>query len=335
MKSLTILCILLMSHVLYGQMIYKAGDVLTLSSGRAGTGSKLIHVDRAGNQRIVSSGQYMMDTFGLTVDANGNAYVASFTMDAIVKVDLSTGSQELVSEGGLLNFPNQITTDKAGNLYVTVHGHTSNGSGDSPAGVVKIDIVTRIQQWVSSGDYFIQPTGLSFNRDDKLVVVRNRITPPQIVEIISPSDHTLLSEGQLLISPVGLTIDEFNNIVIADAGYETYGAIISIDPLTGDQTIISSGGLFHDPNSVAVDSADGTLVVADSAANALFTVNPYTGEQDVLTYIVPYPSGVVILTTEQVVLINDIPEGRHTWLAVVTLMAIVSRSFLNGKTKPK
>ena len=64
------------------------------------------------------------------------------------------------------------------------------------------------------------------------------------------------------------------------------GEILRVDPTTGAQTVVSSGGQFVDPYSVAV-APDGSLVVADpgtyGGTGTIFRVDPTTGAQSVIT----------------------------------------------------
>ena len=64
------------------------------------------------------------------------------------------------------------------------------------------------------------------------------------------------------------------------------GALISVDPLTGAQQVVSSGGDFVAPSGVAVE-ADGNVLVVDTEAfnglGAMFRVDPATGVQTTLT----------------------------------------------------
>ncbi|SIO67254.1 PQQ-like domain-containing protein [Singulisphaera sp. GP187] len=64
------------------------------------------------------------------------------------------------------------------------------------------------------------------------------------------------------------------------------GKVIRIDAATGAQTIVSAGGQFIDPYSVA-QASDGSLIVADQGllggTGTLFRVDPVTGVQTVIT----------------------------------------------------
>lgn len=58
------------------------------------------------------------------------------------------------------------------------------------------------------------------------------------------------------------------------------GAVVKIDPVTGEHTPISVGGLFRDPTGVALDPTTGQLVVTDrDRPLELVGVDPETGDQ--------------------------------------------------------
>jgi len=76
---------------------------------------------------------------------------------------------------------------------------------------------------------------------------------------------------------------EFGEIIVAD---DNTDAIIRVNPLTGEQTLISQGGFFRDPENVVIDS-DGNILVADGRAaggnGAIIKVDPVTGFQTILS----------------------------------------------------
>ena len=65
------------------------------------------------------------------------------------------------------------------------------------------------------------------------------------------------------------------DILVADPGA---GAVIRVDPASGAQTTVSSGGIFAFPLGIAVE-ADGNILVADFIAGAVIRVDPATGAQ--------------------------------------------------------
>jgi len=73
------------------------------------------------------------------------------------------------------------------------------------------------------------------------------------------------------------------NMIVVDIGeFVGEGKIIQVDPETGDQTIISTGGLFDTPIDIALDS-NGDIIVVDPDAfggsGGIIRVDPTTGVQ--------------------------------------------------------
>ena len=64
-------------------------------------------------------------------------------------------------------------------------------------------------------------------------------------------------------------------------------AVVRVDPLTGDRTIVSStsngtGPAFNNPLGIAVE-ATGDLVVVDADLDAVVRVDPVTGDRTIVS----------------------------------------------------
>jgi len=91
----------------------------------------------------------------------------------------------------------------------------------------------------------------------------------------------------LILGTLGFT-DAFaqlspGDIIIADQGAN---AIIKVDPITGAQTLISSGDLFSLATTLDLDS-NGDIIVADvdfgNAGGNIIKVDPITGDQTLIS----------------------------------------------------
>ena len=119
--------------------------------------------------------------------------------------------------------------------------------------------------------------------------------------VVNPAtgDRTILSDfgnagqGPLGYQPFGIAVAESGNILVADWGGGSNGALFVVNPSTGARTILSDfgnagqGPLGADPIGVAVNSS-GTIYVIDYNAGtsnngALFVVNPTTGNRTILS----------------------------------------------------
>jgi hypothetical protein len=94
-------------------------------------------------------------------------------------------------------------------------------------------------------------------------------------------------------------------ILVVDAGLFGIGKIIRIDPVTGTQTILTSGDLFVRPFDLAID-ASGQILVADTEAfggsGGVIKVDPGSGVQTPLSFGDNFqgPAGITLDSTGQI-----------------------------------
>lgn len=87
-----------------------------------------------------------------------------------------------------------------------------------------------------------------------------------------------------LVTPSGAVTLNPGDVLVADSdAFGGMGGVIRVDPVTGAQTLISSGGFFKDPIGIAF-AANGDILVSDFQAFAgekggVIRVNPMTGAQ--------------------------------------------------------
>jgi Ca2+-binding RTX toxin-like protein len=97
----------------------------------------------------------------------------------------------------------------------------------------------------------------------------------------------------LLVVPAEAAISP-GDVIVADREADGgTGALIRVDPVTGQQSIVSDNTistqkLFEDPEGVALDPVDGSLLVADSGAfqsgnGGVIRVEPDTGQQSAVS----------------------------------------------------
>jgi len=82
------------------------------------------------------------------------------------------------------------------------------------------------------------------------------------------------------------------DILVTSSGLGSGGpsSVIRVDPVSGSQTTVSTGGDFDDPRGIAVE-ADGDILVAD-LADGVIRVDPVTGAQTTVSsggsFVTPY-----------------------------------------------
>jgi len=97
------------------------------------------------------------------------------------------------------------------------------------------------------------------------------------------------SSGGLMKVPEQMRFDAAGRLLVADFQSSGGGAILSIDPVSGAQTLVSSGNHFtlgHGPIGIAIESSGNLLVGVNTNPGGIpevVRVNPVTGAQTLLT----------------------------------------------------
>ena len=131
------------------------------------------------------------------------------------------------------------------------------------------------------GDPYVVYTANSFSTG--AVILRTEPGSGSLVEISRNGP-----QGNLFQRPYDLAVEPDGNLLVADIGVPNRkdGAVIRVDPLTGRQSLVSSGGEFFDPAGLAV-APDGQIYVVDNRApdndGAVIRVDPRTGAQTLVT----------------------------------------------------
>jgi DNA-binding beta-propeller fold protein YncE len=131
------------------------------------------------------------------------------------------------------------------------------------------------------GDPYVVYTANSFSTG--AVILR---TEPGTGSLVEVSRNGPL--GNLFRRPYDLAVEPDGNLVVADLGEPNRkdGAVIRVNPLTGVQSLVSSGGEFFDPAGIAV-APDGRIYIVDNRApdndGAVIRVDPRTGAQTLVT----------------------------------------------------
>ncbi len=94
---------------------------------------------------------------------------------------------------------------------------------------------------------------------------------------IASSAPATVAVGQKLMQPFGICVGRDGEYLVSDTGSM---GIVGINPATGQQRMVSSGGALGVPFGMAVES-DGSLLVANG--QALLRVDPQSGEQMVVS----------------------------------------------------
>jgi len=132
--------------------------------------------------------------------------------------------------------------------------------------------LTEISRNGAQGDHFRHPYDIAVGADGSLLVA-------DMGAFATPTDHTpdgriirvdpvtgqqsLLTSGNLLVDPAGLTIAPDGLIyVVENVGTLGTPSVISVNPATGAQTLVTQGGQLCYPFGIAAE-ADGSLLVTN------------------------------------------------------------------------
>jgi sugar lactone lactonase YvrE len=249
------------------------GDLLVVDSQMGG----LLRIDPdTGSQTTVATG--IAGANGITIRGDGGVYVTGSSADSVVRVDLSTGTTQVVGSGGDLGGPQDIAAQSDGQLIVldgfggVLRINPDTYDGGNPAG--NQTILVQSSELVAAQGIGIDPDGNLLISDAGvgngaiLRTFRNGGTPVEV------------SSGASLMGPEGIAsgrvVPRPGDILVADAVRD---AIVGIDPATGDQWIVSRYGLLAFPDGIAIEAGGNSLLVAESQNNALLRIDLTTGQQ--------------------------------------------------------
>jgi sugar lactone lactonase YvrE len=262
-----------------------SGHLLVSDVSTGGIG-ELIEVDPAtGAQTIFSSGGLFQHPSGIAFASDGTVIVSDRVAHAIIAVNPQTGTQTVVSSGGMLGDPVNVNVAANGDIIVC----DPAAFGGNPGGVIRINPTTGLQTAVASGGHFVVAIGLAVEASGTFLVGDRGPQawgPDGIIIRITPDtgSQVVLAQGGLLWNPDHLAIGINGDIFVADHDSpDGGGSVFRIDPVSGLQSAVSSGGFFSGGTSGIAIAADGNIYVSDFNAidgnGAIFSVNPITGQQ--------------------------------------------------------
>ncbi len=243
----------------------------------------------------IGSGPKFKRPSGIAVEASGDLVVTDIDLNAVLRVDATTGNRLILSDVGV----------GAGTAFALLQAIAVEASGDLVAvdqvwdAVIRVDPVTGDRTIVSdpstgAGAPVYSLFGIAVEASGNLVV-----TDPsaQAVLRVDPvtGDRTTVSRvfggvgsGPNFDFPDGIAVEASGDLVVADSELD---AVIRVDPVTGDRTIVSgrftgSGPKLISPEDIAVE-ASGDLVVTGRPlfgnSGAVFRVDPVTGDRTIVS----------------------------------------------------
>ena len=117
-----------------------------------------------------------------------------------------------------------------------------------------------------------------------LLLLGLAVTAALLLTALVPDVAQGTGAGPDFADPHDIAVEASGDLVVADPGLV---AVLRVDPVTGDRTIVSDAGTgagpaFANPFGVAVE-ASGDLVVVDNALDAVLRADPVTGDRTVVS----------------------------------------------------
>ncbi len=202
----------------------------------------------------------------------------------VVRVDLVSGTFEVLTSGGALQSPNNIVTDHSGNVIVANWQGGDLVSVDprqfAPGGPTN-------QTIVGSGDALRFPTGLAIDSEGFLYVAAGgfggmadghvvRVDPSRYDPAKPEANQELVASGGLIGFQGGIVVDESGTLFVASRGDNVVVAIDpdSFDPgdVESNQSVVAS--VFRFPAYLTIDSTGLLFVAVLGGDEAVYRVDP-------------------------------------------------------------
>jgi sugar lactone lactonase YvrE len=187
----------------------------------------------------------------------------------LIKIDPATGTQALVSEGGLLRWPYGVAMESATTVVVADYGADA---------IIRVNLSTGAQTPLSSGGGFRDPIGITVDNQGTIYVADNSARAVFRVDAVTGAQTTVSSRG-LFQKLRGVVAEAGGTLVVTDQGANAVIRInlgVSDDGAGSNQSVVSSGGSFTQLKGIALDAQRRILVADDSG---VYRVDAQTGQQ--------------------------------------------------------
>ncbi len=249
---------------------------------------------------------------------------------SLVRVDLATGNQTVLAREGSILGPRGLEWMPDGTILV---------ASEDARSIVRIDPATGERSFVWAPAELGPPRSLVAADAETLFVATARIVAnaavaaPAIVRVDLATGATVLITQDLpLRDPADLALGPDGRLYLADP---TARVILRIDPITGEQVVISPPAGLPDeenilgaPQGLDFDAA-GQLVVA--AEDRVLRVDPVTGAQELVTFssLLPSPRALRV-AADGTYFVVDRLNSRLVQIFPETGMQAVIGQRLNG-----
>ena len=213
--------------------------------------------------RLLALGIAFIPGFAFAVElAPGDIVLFSESTCGIYRLDPVTLAPTQIS--GCLGFGGEahhLIVDRRGRLLVT----------DEVRGIVEVSTATGERSaFVPVETLGGPPRGIALGSDGN-ILVSVQTAPPRLLRIDADTRVvTIVTEGGLLIGPTGIGVAPGGEILVADQSTPTIapipnvlsiGALIRVDAVTGQQSLVAADPLYRAPQDVAYVGGDSVWLV--------------------------------------------------------------------------
>ena len=226
-----------------------AGEIFVVNRDRFGAGSKIVKVSPlTGAQSLLSSNALLLDPNDVAIEASGRLLVADFSgpfgLGGIFRINQVTGALSTVYAGGFAPF--ELAMEANGNIVCT----TFNAFSSVLFRVNPVNgAATVVNSNVGAAD------GVAVEASGMILVADGGAAPDHIPHVFRV-DPVSGSRTTLVTGTPG-----FVDVAVESDG-DIYAlqptAIVRVDPVTGNQQIVSAGGLFVGLSGLTFFNADIT-----------------------------------------------------------------------------
>jgi hypothetical protein len=275
------------------------GTILVPDSVSMPTGvGAIIGVDpNTGAETVITSGHYLQAPQSVREDSDGTLLIVdntTFGSGALIRYDpnhTAGDGQSVVSVGQFFQAPAAL---ELVNGLIIVADPGAAGSYGTLLIINPQAPPTSNQTILTQGGSLAGPSALTPGPGNSIYVGDVTTGGGSVIQVdLTTHAQTVITQGDNLTTPADVAVDANGNIIVTDTGDTSMtengaGVVVSVDPTTGDQTVLASGGyLNYSPNGHVL-TADGQLFVStlgfsDMGVPArILSIDLSTGDQAVI-----------------------------------------------------
>jgi streptogramin lyase len=278
--------------------------LLRWSTALALTGLSLNSVTQAAPPDPVKSGDLLIANAEILVKGHAG----------VLKIDPVSGVQTVISKGGLFAQPDDVAFGLDGNLYI------ADSSAQAAAGaILRVTLPSRKQQVVTSGGLLGSPERVAVEPDGQLLVTFTGLAAYGVVRVnpqTGAQSYATTSPFQM----IAIAVESTGQILV---GHNTSPMeILRVDPVTGNQSVVSQGGLLDSVWDIAV-APNGDIIVLERYTRMVLRVDPVSGAQSVISSggLLVTPFGIAVAANADIFVVDpmtEMPDGRVIRIDPVT-----------------